>query len=125
MNRYNEYGLTAKKAVVKNGNPIETWILATKEIFKTKSLREKNCPKSTFLGLCEEGLIKGISKGNYTRSKLNKQYAITAVKILKSNPTLSKKELWEHVKKELFIDKKEHNSQMDVVLALWDNKLLV
>jgi hypothetical protein len=32
--------------------------------------------------------------------------------------------LWNKVREELSIGEKEHNSQMDVVLALWDKKLI-
>jgi hypothetical protein len=62
---------------------------------KLKVLKKKGCPKGTFLGLCEEGLVKGIPKGNYTKSVKNKKYAIKAVTVLKQNKhtTFSPKEL--------------------------------
>jgi hypothetical protein len=58
--------------------------------------------------LCKEGLVKDISKGNYTKSIDNKAYAIQAINILKSNPKTmyTPKELWIKTKKELFIIKK-------------------
>lgn len=53
---------------------------------KSKSSIAKGCPKNTFLGLCEEGLVKEKKrKGNYTKSIKNKKYAISAVNILKTN----------------------------------------
>jgi hypothetical protein len=122
----NKYGQTALKAVqnYKDSNSItETYASAAKEIFETKSSQEKGCPKGTFLGLCEEGLVKGIPKGNYTKSVKNKKYALKAVEILKQNTqtTFSPKELWEQLK----LGDKRSNSQMDVVLALWENGLIV
>lgn len=121
----NNYGLAALKSVRKYKSSysiIEIWSWAVKEIFETKSSQEKSCPKNTFLGLCEEGLVKGVPKGNYTKSVKNKEYALKAVAILKKNtPTIfSPKELWE----QLELGDKKHNSQMDVVLALWEVGLL-
>ena len=60
MKNYNKYGKTAINAVeyYKIFNcPIEAWEKAAKQTFESKSSQEKSCPKSTFLGLCEEGLI--------------------------------------------------------------------
>ena len=82
----NKYGLTALKSVenFKDSYTIlEIWSQSAKEIFKTKSSQEKSCPKNAFLGLCEEGLVKGIKKGKYTKSVKNKNYALQAVEILK------------------------------------------
>jgi hypothetical protein len=126
MNNINKYGLTALKSVknFKGSYSIkEIWSKSAKEVFETKSSQEKGCPKGTFLGLCEEGLVKGIPKGNYTKSVKNKEYALKAIEILKQNTqtTFSPKELWE----QLQLGNKRHNSQMDVVLALWENGLIV
>lgn len=78
------------------------------------------------MGLCEEGLVRGVPKGNYTykSNSLNKAYAVEAVKLLKANPELAKdrNSLWQEVMQGA---KKSHNSQMDVVLALWENGFLI
>jgi hypothetical protein len=121
----NKYGLTALKSVqnfIDSYSIIEIWFQSAKEVFDTKSSQEKGCPKNTFLGLCEEGLVKGIPKGNYTKSVKNKEYAIRAVAILKQNTqtTFSPKELWE----KLELGDKSSNSQMDVILALWEHGLI-
>ena len=75
------------------------------------------------MGLCEKCLVKGIPKGDYTKSLKNKEYALKAMAILKQNTetTFSTKELWG----QLELADKRHNSQMDVVLALWENGLIV
>jgi hypothetical protein len=122
----NKYGLTALKSVQnfkKSYSIVEIWSNSAKDIFETKSSQEKNCPKGTFLGLCEEGLVKGIPKGNYTKSAKNKEYAINAIEILKqsSTKTYTPKELWTA----LNLGDKRSNSQMDVVLALWNNNLII
>ena len=126
MTSYNKYAKTAKECVenFKETNCIkEVWIKYVKENFDTKSSQEKGCPKNTFLGLCEEGLVKGIPKGKYTNSIKNKKYALKAIEILKQNTqtTFSPKELWE----QLELGEKRHNSQMDVVLALWNEGLIL
>jgi hypothetical protein len=121
----NKYGKTALKSVQNfkdSYSIIEIWSRYAKEVFDTKSSQEKGCPKNTFLGLCEEGLVKGIPKGNYTKSVKNKEYAIRAVAILKQNKhtTFTPKELWD----KLELGNKRSNSQMDVVLALWEHGLI-
>jgi hypothetical protein len=122
----NKYGQTALKSVQnfkKGYSIVEIWSNSAKEIFKTKSSQVKGCPKGTFLGLCEEGLVKGIPKGNYTKSVKNKEYALKAVEILKQNTQtkFSSNELWE----KLELGDKRSNSQMDVVLSLWNNNLIL
>ncbi|WP_308992758.1 hypothetical protein QLS71_016155 [Mariniflexile litorale] len=117
----NKYGTAAINAAIEDKNPIESWKIAVKD-FDSESAKVKGCPKNTFLGLCEDGLIKGIPKGNYTKSIKNKEYAINATKIIKNNPnkSFSPKELWE----KLDLGDKRHNAQMDVVLALWEHGLI-
>jgi hypothetical protein len=127
MKKYNKYGLTAIKALeiyTVEESLRKSWFSAAVELFDSESSQNKGCPRSTFLGLCEEGLIKNISKGNYeSNSTKNKTHAIDAVTYLKENKikSISTKELWS----KLNINGKFHNSQMDVVLALWCNSLIV
>ena len=57
----NKYGQTAIKAVQnykRSYSITEIYASAAKEIFETKSSQEKGCPKGTFLGVYEEGLVK-------------------------------------------------------------------
>ncbi|OAD42568.1 DUF6979 family protein [Polaribacter atrinae] len=123
----NKYALTALKSAQNFKDTysiIEIWSRSVKEVFpNSKSSQEKSCPKGTFLGLCEEGLVKGIPKGNYTKSLKNKEYALKAIAILKQNrqTRFSPKELWE----QLELRDKRSNSQMDVILAFWENGLIV
>ncbi len=84
--------------------------------------RKKTCPRGAFLGLCEEGLVKGIPAGRYTASKDNKAYAVNAAALLaERKQSWSASELWRAVGNA----EKTHNRQMDVVLALWKNGLIV
>ena len=85
--------------------------------------RKKGCPRGAFLGLCEEGLVKGIPAGNYTASKDDKAYAVRAAALLiEGTRSWSISELWRAVTND---PEKTHNSQMDIVLALWKNDLIV
>ncbi len=76
-----------------------------------------------FLGLCEEGLVKGIPPGDYTESVKNKQYAVDAVRLLRLDPALAgdKMSLWQGVLGKRTI---VHNDQMAVVASLWERGLL-
>jgi hypothetical protein len=101
-------------------SPSEAWDVAASEVFPhSESLQKKSCPRGTYLGLCEEGLVLGISGNTYTRSRDNKSYALRAVKLLEEEPDLANEgaeTLWKRV---MVGKTKKHNSQMHVVLALW------
>jgi len=107
---------------------VKSWQQAMMEVFPTQeSSRKKGCPKTAFLGLCEAGYVKGVPEGKYLlkSSSKNKDYAIHAIKLLKDTPQLAKyssKQLWELVMNGA---SKTLNSQMDVVLGLWKNRLVV
>ena len=124
-----KYGTAAIQAVklYKQGlaeSPRDAWDSATAKIFgRGTSSQRKGCPRDTFLGLCEQGLVEGIEPGNYTRSQKNKKYATDAITILKQRPSLSDSPtaLWSIV---LEGEPKKHNSQMDVVTSLWNSGLI-
>lgn len=132
LNLMNNYGLSAIKAVqilqsTEDTKPLTAWNTASTDLFGAGSFaQKKGCPKNAFLGLCEEGFVEGIAKGDYTYkpSSLNKEYALKAVELLRVNSQLAndksalRKEVMQGVKK-------SHNSQMDVVIALWNNDLIV
>jgi hypothetical protein len=91
-----------------------------------EACKEKDCPKNTFLGLCEDGFVRNVPKGKYTGSKKNKRYGIAAVKMLAKNPLLANDpdSLWEAIR-EIVPDRcKTHNGQMDVAIALWVNNMI-
>ena len=106
-----------------NGKPPEdAWKQATSEIFpNSPTSQDKGCPKSAFLGLCQEGYVKGIPPRRCTHSLDNSRYAVKAAVLLKADPSLSKNKtiLWSKI-----VQDKKHNSQLDVVLALWENDFI-
>lgn len=116
------YGRTAVKAAElcrkDKVSPVEAWDKAAMEVFPhSVTSRTKGCPKHTFLALCQEGLINEIGEGFYTRSQKNKDYAVKAVEKIKEDRHLiyDFKKLWHEVSE----NKVSHNSQMDVVVALY------
>jgi hypothetical protein len=126
-----KYGQAAVKAAVLLNKesmilPRDAWNQATIEIFgKGTSSQEKGCPRSTFIGLCEEGFVKGVAAGKYDlKSTKNKDYAIKAINLIKNEPSLTDDihQLWNKVTAG---EGKVHNSQMDVVVTLWKCHLLV
>jgi hypothetical protein len=122
-NRYGEAALMAARSS-SVANPVARWEIAMERLYPTSpTARKKGCPRGAFLGLCEEGLVKGIPPGHYTASKENKAYAVQAAALLTEG---ARKwpigELWQAITND---PGKTHNSQMDVVLALWKNGLIV
>ena len=120
MFQYQRVALEAAKSFPMFGCPVRAWKEAARRICETEASREKGCPRDTFLGLCQEGRVKGIPAGAYTRSVLNRDYAVKAVEILATGSTLQPIELWASIN-----PGKTHNGQMDVVVALWDKGLIV
>jgi hypothetical protein len=131
MGSYGQAALDAVKLVKERraNDPVDGWEKATISLFsKGTSSQVKSCPRHAFLGVCEDGLVKGIKPGKYTDSVDNKSYAVEAVKLLKTNPSLSsgtKADLWRRVMRRTGnpIDK-THNQQMDVILALFQNRFI-
>jgi hypothetical protein len=95
-----------------------------KQLYPTSpAAQRKTRPRGAFLGLCEEGLVKGIPAGHYGASKDNKAYALRAAELLVAGTqSWSRSALWQAVTDD---PEKTHNSQMDIVLALWKNGLIV
>lgn len=123
MNIYGERVIRARKKLIANTceNPMDAWRVTISELTDSRSVRDEGCPRDTFLGLCEQGLILGINCGEYSNSIKNKEYALNAVEVLRQNPRpLKPLELWHKIGNQIV-----HNGQMDVVLALWESDLLL
>jgi hypothetical protein len=123
-NRYGEAAIMAtRQGPSANINPIARWESAMERLYPTSlAARKKGCPRAAFLGLCEEGLVKGIPAGEYTKSKDDKAYAVLAAGLLMdATQRWSRSTLWKAVTKDAV---EQENGQMDVVLALWNNGLI-
>lgn len=124
-NRYGEAALIAtRQEISAKAIPEARWQSAMEKLYPTSPIaRKKGCPRGAFLGLCEEGLVKEIPPGQYTKSKDNKAYAVRAAALLvEGTQNWSINSLWQAVTDDA---EKTHNSQMDVVMALWKNGLIV
>ena len=131
MSKYGKVAVMATEDARKNGEAPwkgvlrDTWNRAAQRIFPNQeSSQEKSCPLCAFLGLAEDGFIKGIPPGQYIHStkKMSKQYAILAVEVLREMPYLCdapRTKLWDCVMQRVRGRKKAHNNQMDVVIGLW------
>ncbi len=106
-----------------NSDPQARWDSAMERLYPTSPVaRKKGSPRGAFLGLCEEGLVKGIPAGHYGAANRHKMYAVRAARFLiGSAERVSRSALWSAATEST--DEKE-NGQMDVVLALWNNSLI-
>jgi hypothetical protein len=123
-NRYGEAALVAARMETygKAITPLERWNQAVQQLYPTSpSAQRKGGPRSAFLTLCEAGLVKGIPAGQYAAPHKNRPYATLAVALLAAGTHKTVTTLWSEVTAGEDI---EHNSQMDVVLALWKNGLI-
>lgn len=113
--KYNKFGECAIQAYEKmkkeKCSALEAWITTAEELFGVgSSCSKKGCPRHAFLGVLDP---------NHKKSK-NAVYALEVSEKLKKEPKeafekISKAEFWrERIKKTI-----QHNSQIDVVLALW------
>ena len=127
MSPYSQAALAAVEACRKTRDldPVTAWNTAIPLFCKTPQAQKKGCPRNTFLGLCEAGLVAHIPAGNYTRSKLNKAYALKAVTLLQTRPKFAEdpRTLWREVMRGGDEDKKP-NGQMEIVIALREKGLL-
>ncbi|WP_433973608.1 DUF6979 family protein [Tunturiibacter lichenicola] len=124
-NKYGEAALIAARMDThgKVISPAARWEHATAKLYPTSpSAQRKGGPRFAFLSLCEAGLIKGIPAGQYAPSNKHKAYALRAIGLLNAGTHKTVTTLWAEVTDGEDID---HNSQMDVVLALWKNDLIV
>ena len=131
---YGKVAIEATKHIQETGeHPRTAWNNFAEEIFgEGTNGANKNCPRSAYLGLCEDGLVVGVPSGDYVKEqkgkKLNKSYATQAVRMLFNNPLLENDnpdELWSKVMEAIGGNPENHDNQMNVVLALWHESMIV
>src|SRR5664279_5131164 len=112
-NRYGQAALMASQQGT-SIDPKARWEAAVLRLYPTSpTARKKSRPRGAFLGLCEEGLVKGIPPGHYSASREDKDYAVRAAALLsEETQSWSTTTLWRAVTED---PEKAHNSQMDVV----------
>jgi len=106
-------------------NPREAWRSAAQALGCSPSMAAKGCPRGAYLGLCEEGLVRGVPRptNHRTKSTDNKRYAMRAIEALRRDGTLCfrRTDLWREASRPRTI---VHNGQIDVVLGLWAEELI-
>jgi hypothetical protein len=121
MGKYGEVSVKATCLLVsaKVTDPREAWDSAERTIFTYS----KHCPRSAYVGLCEERMVKGVQGGRWLTSDVNKSYAVRAVEALRDDPTWldRKTDLWRFVSRS---PNKVPNGQLDVVFGLWRKGLI-
>ncbi|MEI7189623.1 DUF6979 family protein [Dickeya dianthicola] len=108
-------------------DPRECWEYSITLFTDSRESQKKGCPKSAFLGLCQDGYVKEVPKGNYlSPDSPNKKYAVAAADLVVKEPgkKYSKAELWRNATKDCPDAAENQNGQMDVVLALKEAGLL-
>ena len=114
-NKYAKIAVKAFEYINAGYSAEKAWEKASCESYKKGShSQKKGCPRNAFLGLTSNSQALAKSK--------NSLYALKALDILRKNPNsnFSINELWL-----LVVEKpKIHNSQMNIVLALWNNGLI-
>jgi hypothetical protein len=120
MSRYAKATLNAVKRIENGETPPLAWENATVELFgKGSSFQRRGCQKGAFLGLCEEGCVKGVPKGSYLATRAankNKQYALAALKLLKQEQAIP--EDWRAFWQKVPGTTKSMNGQLDVLFVL-------
>ena len=133
-NKYGKVAIEATKHIQETKKyPRKAWQDFAEKTFGTGTHgANKDCPRNAYLGLCEDGLVTGVPSGDYVREqkgkKLNKSYAVQAVRMLcrdSSLGNLRSKELWNRIMEVIEDGPDNHNNQMDVVLALWHEGMIV
>lgn len=119
MVKFSQVAIKSIELIIEeNMDPRQAWQISAEEIFKESPASvAKNCPRSAFLVLCQEGLINGVPKGNYTNATETKEYILNGLELIKNNITLanSPSKLWHKV-----VDKnKEHNQRMHILCDLY------
>ena len=122
----NKYGAAAVMAATRFSEVLtarDRWDKAAELIFPGQlESQKKSCPRSTFSGLCDEGLVKGIAATSQASAGKNKVYALKAVELLRNgHPPHDHVGLWRAV---LSGEKRAYNQQMHVVVALWERGLI-
>ena len=110
MNKYAQVALIAAERIKNGMQPRAAWEQASSEIFpKGSASQTKGCPKNAFLGLYDS-----------TANTKNATYAREALAWLRAHPDckITPSALWKIVLKG---EAKAYNSQMDVVIVLYQN----
>lgn len=123
MAKYNKIALDAVGRLKAGVDPRSAWALSAADAYPDRpSARDKGCPRSTFLGLIDAGVLLGIPAAPDLSNSSNARYALEAVAALRNEPGFAERpsQLWERTSGA----PKQQNGQLEVVLALWNAGLI-
>lgn len=121
MATYSAYGTIALRAGerARAGEPPDlAWKREAQIAYPDKkAARDKGCPRNAFRGLAEGGYIIGVARGSGRSRSVNALYAVEAAEVLRKDAHLARDRigLWRKTSG----GSKQHNGQMDVVVALF------
>lgn len=124
MNKYTEIVVKAINTIREGRvqNPVEAWEVTVTDVFGNNiTSYNRNCARNTFLGLCEEGYIKGINRGKYTLSRINKEYVVNLREKIFKSQTSDEDKLWLAIN----MNDKKHFLHLQIVKELYEEKILV
>jgi hypothetical protein len=118
-NQFASAAMLAYQFIIENNlSAADAWNKAAEMEIQSMGTRIKGCPKETFIGLCESGILKKIPKKKISASR-NYEFALYAIKEWQKDQLISNSKMWEKVSNH-FGFAKNHNRQLDVVEGLWD-----
>jgi hypothetical protein len=132
MGKYGDVAVRATELLRSGHNSAEeAWARMAEAVFAgAPGCVRKSCPREAFLGLCQAGLLAGVpaSSCRSVDSRANRLYARLTVRLLDAEPGLaggSRAEIWRLVMRASGADPhKRSNGQIDVVLALWNKRMI-
>jgi hypothetical protein len=66
--------MATRQALAGDISPVARWESAMEKLYPTsEAARKKGCPRGAYLGLCEEGLVKGIPAGRLRRRETTRR----------------------------------------------------
>lgn len=133
MSQFGNVAVSAAQSLQQNPTmrAKDAWNLAMNQTNLLSSSKDKGCVKCAFIDLCESGQVLGVPPVKQISLGWNGLYAVLVVVYLRqkgwqrrpANTRGRETKLWNLVLKMLQKSIKP-NSQMDVVLSLWDAGLI-
>lgn len=121
---FGDAAIAARKLIIEeNMSPRDAWLKACKANLSRPVYWVKPCPRSVFLTLCSEGLVKGVSSGTYSNARENRDHTLKALEFLVQDKSLllDKRKWWSLVVSDNPI---VYDYQLDVIIALSRTELL-
>lgn len=120
MTKYTDAALIATRSCQGQKKPdVKTaWLKAIHNL----NAYDEGCPRCAYLGLCEEGMVKGIPAGSYglRADNKNKGYAVYAANLILSGHEQDHKKIW----KKITDNRISAHDQVKIVIALHNAGLL-